>query len=37
MAGDDRRSLNLSRAAKADGYLAGFKDDRHLAPAVCQF
>ena len=33
---DDRRRLNFSRTAEADGDLAGFDDDRHLAPAVGQ-
>lgn len=34
--GGDRRRLDFSRAAEADGDLAGFEDDRHLAPAVGQ-
>jgi hypothetical protein len=35
--GDDRRRLNFSRAAEADGHFAGFEDDGHLAPAIGQF
>jgi len=30
-------ALDLSRAAEADGYFAGFDDDRHLTAALGEF